>query len=74
MRSSRNLASHVGYLEVKPLSLPLPRKDANSTVFRFASRAGIEVRITPLILSVLARLEVDMEDVVRVTSSVLPIH
>ncbi|KAJ7497366.1 hypothetical protein FB451DRAFT_229194 [Mycena latifolia] len=39
-----------------------PRDDSDTTVYRFACRKGVEITVTPLVVSAIARLEADFEE------------
>ncbi|KAJ7770170.1 hypothetical protein DFH07DRAFT_1004242, partial [Mycena maculata] len=53
-----------GHVLPPPLSLNIePRKDFNTTVYRFSSRNGLEITITPLVILAITSLEADVEEI-----------
>jgi hypothetical protein len=56
-----------GYTLPPPPNLDIePREDCKTTVFRFSCRKGLEVTITPLVVTVITSLEGDLADNVRI--------
>ncbi|KAJ7703124.1 hypothetical protein B0H17DRAFT_922585 [Mycena rosella] len=67
--SPRRLPSFDSKFEAPDCALPAlsnldvePGDDTNTTVYRFACRKGLEITITPLVVSAIASLEADIED------------